>query len=349
MSTTAYKVIWPTDTSIVVRVVMLNVGQGDSSVVLVRDGESYLTHLVDVNLHKDIGIDVPEMVSDLVGETGLDVFINTHPHDDHLCGVVELSDAVNIREVWHSGHVPGKKNQGASDNLQKVIKKVTKEYGKDAEVKLLGSKSPTERGDAEYYVLSPAEYVVDDIAGETGEARDKRVHEHCAVLKFGIPDTWIMLTGDADLDAWQLHITKYHKKRTGAAILSAAHHGSRSFFKDDEEDDPYLEALEGIDPTHIIISAPKQEDSKHGHPHDDAVKLYDDHVGSDEVYHTGEQGYSFICDIFEDGTYSVTSDKGKLFKSYPFTSDDDAGDNGTAKSVSVQASRPRVPQAPPFA
>ena len=351
MPNVARDVIWPTNTSIVVRVVVLNVGQGNSAVVLVRSGESYQTLLVDINLHTDLGIDVPALMTDLVGDTGLDVFINTHPHNDHLCGVTELSDAVEIREVWHSGHVPGKKDRDAYDNLQKVIQKVTKAYGEQAEVELLGSKSPTAMGDAGYYVLSPAKHVVEDIAGETEDERRKRIHEHCAVLKFGIPETWIMLPGDADRDAWELHITEYHKDRIGAAILAAAHHGSRSFFKKDEDDpDPYLDGLKGIDPKHVIISAPTPENSRHEHPHEDAVALYADHVTKDELYHTGKDGHSFVCDVFENGTYGLVSDDGKLFKAYPYTGDgNDEGSGSGKQAVSIQESRPGVPPARPFA
>jgi len=349
MSNVAQDVIWPTNSLIIVRTVVLNVGQGNSAVVLMRSGESYRTLLVDINLHMDIGIDVPALMTDLVGDTGLDVFVNTHPHNDHLCGVTELSDALTIREVWHSGHVPGKEDRASYDNLQKVIKKVTKEYGKEAEVELLGSRSPIAMGDAQYYVLSPAEHVVEEIADETDDNRRKRIHEQCAVLKFGIPETWIMLPGDADRDAWELHIAKYHKERIGAVILAAAHHGSCSFFKKSEDDVPYLAGLEGINPSHVIISAPTPEESRHDHPHEDAVKLYADHVTADEVYHTGKDRHSFICDIFEDGTYNLVSDNGKLFKSYPYTNDEDAPGGSEKKTVSVRESRPKVPTAPPFA
>lgn len=347
MANVATQIIWPTDSTILVRVVVLNVGQGDSAIVLVAEGESYRTLLVDINMHSKLGIDVPKLVADLVGKNGLDVFINTHPHNDHLCGVTELSDAVDIREVWHSGHVPGKEDRDAYDNLQKVIKKTKKSYGDSAEVLLLASKSPVAIGEAEYYILSPAKYVVDSVSGETEGGRRKRIHEQCAVLKFGLPRRWIMLTGDADRDAWELHIAKYHKDRIQADVLAAAHHGSRSFFKHEEEEEPYLDALQGIAPTHVILSAPKSNESRHEHPHPDAVELYEDEVGAEGMHHTGKDRHSFICDIFRDGSFEVTPDDGKLFEAYPYAADDP--DDGETKSVSLQNSRPRTPPAQPFA
>jgi competence protein ComEC len=328
MHNVAKEVLWPSDGNVLVRVAMLYVGQGDSSIVLVRDGNSYKTLVVDINRDKEgnNGISVPKLMKDLlVDQKGkLDVFVNTHPHNDHLDDITELSEAVDINAVWHSGHVPGKEHRESYDELQAVIKKVRKKHGDQAEVELDGSRSAIKIGDAEYHVLAPAAHVKDDIAGETPEDRYRRIHEQCAVLKFGKAQTWIMLTGDADRDAWEKHITNYHKDRLSAQVLSAAHHGSRTFFRYDEDDDPYLHALETIAPDYVIISAPKSSESPHEHPHDDAVGYYEDEVGAENVLHTGANRESYICDIFADGTYEVRTDT-KLVDAYG--SDNDDGDD----------------------
>ena len=44
-------------------------------------------------------------------------------------------------------------------------------------MKLQGSRSPLEIGEAECYILAPAEYVVDDIEGESADARERRREE----------------------------------------------------------------------------------------------------------------------------------------------------------------------------
>lgn len=346
MSNTARDIIWPTDSDIVVRVVMLHVGQGSSNVVLARESESYKVLLSDINLDsRGEGIDVPKLMVDLLDGAGLDVFANSHPHSDHLCGVTELSDALTIRAVWHSGHIPGKDDRASYDNLQAVIKKVKKDFGADAEVELNGSKSPSSFGEAEYYVLAPAEHICDDISDETDEGRRKRIHEQCAVLKFGIPDTWVMLPGDADRDAWEKNILPYHDDRAGAQVLAAIHHGSHSFFKKPNDDkDTYLTALETIDPEWVIVSAPKQENSRHGHPHDDAMELYENHVGADNLCHTGEECRSYIIDIRDDGTYEVTDDGGDLKEAYPYAAgSEESGGGGGGKS---QSAAPAVIKSP---
>jgi len=343
MRNIARDIIWPPDTDILVRVVFLHVGQGSSAIVLIADGDAYRTLLVDVNLDgKRNGIDVPRLISDLLDDEGnrLGVFVNTHPHTDHLSGVLELSETVGIGEVWHSGHRPGKKHMDAYEKLQEVIGKVKDAGG--SEVELQGSRSPAEIGEAECYVLAPAEYVVDEIAGESDDERQRRIHEQCAVLKFGIGSKWIMVTGDADRDAWEKHITQYHSERLGAVVLEAPHHGSRTFFHYDESDDPYLDALEGISPTYVVISAPRGDESEWGHPHKDAVQRYVDAVGADNVLHTGDKRHSFICDIFRDEEYAIQSDNGDLVDAYPIDKQDDGGkgqDRAATSFVSTRVDR----------
>lgn len=329
---TARDVLWPTDPDILVRVVFLYVGQGSSILLLVADGSTYKSALMDINLDaSNGGIDIPRLLADLLGADGLGIFVNSHPHDDHLRGVVELSDAVNIQEVWHSGHKPGKKYEATYKDLKKVIEKVKKAGG--TETILQGSREPKVIGEAEYYVLAPAEYVSDEVAEEDPNARYERIHEQCAVLKVGTQSTWVLLPGDADRDAFEKHITRYHKERLGAVVLAAPHHGSRSFFKNSEEDEPYLDGLKAIAPEYVVISAPKSSESQHEHPHDDALALYAAEVGEDNVLHTGAKRYCFICDIFRDGSYGgVEDDRGLLAEQYPIGTDGD-GDKGSGGST----------------
>ncbi len=330
---TARELLWPDgDSNILVRAVFLYVGQGSSTILLVKDGDGYKVILIDTNLDSENGgLDVPALLTDLLDGQDLDVFVNTHPHNDHLKGLTELSEAVTINEVWHSGHIPGKKHDDAYQELQKVIKKV--KDGGGTVVELKGSDEEKTLADASYYILSPAEYVTDDVNDEDQEKRYARIHEQCAVLKFGKGSAWILAAGDAGKSAFKKHITKHHKDRLTASALAASHHGSRSFFKDKEEDDPYMEALDKIDPTEIIVSAPTQKESPFDHPDDDAMKLYDDNVGKDCVYHTGKERHSYIFDIFEDEDCAdMVSDDGDLTAAYPIDEDgDDDGGKGKQK------------------
>ena len=264
------------------RTVALYVGQGEATLLIIPEGGSHKYVLIDTNKdQKNEGIDVKRLLEDVLKEK-LDVFINTHPHKDHLQGIKEMEDTVN--EIWHSGHVPGKDNKEAYDAMLEVIKKIGKEnefilFGTNDENKVRKSDKETEVerkiGDVDFIVLSPAKYIADEIEDETPEERRKRIHEQCAVIKFSYNGSSILFTGDADKTAWKENITKYHKEKLPSDVLSVAHHGSRTFFKDSEDDkDIYEDHINEIKPSTLIISAPTQYESPHDHPHDDALELY---------------------------------------------------------------------------
>ncbi len=333
----ARDVLWPKDRRILVRVAFLHVGQGQSSIVFMRDGTSYRVLVVDTNLDRKVaGIDVPRLVKELLDGQPLNAFVNTHPHDDHLCGTKELSDAVEIKEVWHSNHKPSKKYGLKHPELTDLIARVKRKHGEKAEVIIEGSRSSVPYGDAEYHFLSPAEHVTEDVNEEDADERRARIHEQCGVIKFGKGSTWAIIVGDADKCAFETHIARYHKERLPSKVLGGSHHGSRTFFMENEGDDAYKDGLDAINPEYVIVSAPKQKESQHGHPHDDAMKLYEDHVGADSVLHTGEQRYCFITDIYEDGTYSgVQDDQGELVDTYGLADDEDGGKEASKVATTV--------------
>jgi beta-lactamase superfamily II metal-dependent hydrolase len=332
--TKAYQTLWPNNSKIAVRTAFLYVGQGDSTILFIRNGTDYKVILVDINLDcKNGGIDVPRLVKDLLEGKALHAFLNTHPHEDHLCGIGELTNKVAIDNVWHSGFSPGRNANPGYDDLKVLIAKVRKEKGENAVRQLRGSRDPENIFDVEMHVLAPAEHVVEDIKEEDPDKRRALIHENCIVVKFGKHNGWILLTGDADKPAFENNITKYHSNRLPSQILSASHHGSRSFFKNKEDDEPYLDSLKAINPSAVVISAPTQQESKHGHPDADAMELYKKHVGTDNVYHVGAERYSYLVDIMDDGSITeVKNDEGKLSAEYGLDEENDGDDGGGRSS-----------------
>lgn len=327
----ARDLLWPTDTKIVIRACFLYVGQGSSILLLIRDGDLYRAVLIDSNLDTAAGgIDVPRMLLELLEDNTLHLFINTHPHDDHLKGIKRIHEELSVENVWHSGHVPSKKYGEHHPELVALIDAVKKK-NKDAVRELEGSNTALDLLDAKAHVLAPAVHVKDDVNDEDPDVRYRRIHENCAVIRFsvGLGDGSLLVTGDADLCAFQAHITEYHKDHLPSTILDASHHGSRTFFVDDEEDEPYMDALEAINPQWVVVSAPTVEESRHCHPHEFAMKLYREHVGADHVLHTGKERETFFFDIFEDGTVSeAQSDNGDLADEYGLSAKGDGDDNG---------------------
>ena len=329
----------------VFRIVFLYVGQGDSAILAVPDGSDFRYVLLDNNIDKSAGgINTVKLLKDLLNDKKV-VFMNTHPHKDHTEGIEEIHNEVGVEEVWHSGHVPGKKHDDAYQEMMRVIKAI----GSNNEYKFSGSRylnkvkksdGKTEvikkLGDIDFQVLSPATYLSNEIAEEDGEKRYRRIHEHCAVIKFtyGNPGKSILMTGDADRVAWEDHILEYHKDSVPADVLSAVHHGSRTFFKlPNNDDDIYETHIETIAPSHLIVSAPTQEESSHDHPHDDAMELYRKHLEEDNIFHLGDKQESMIVDIYPDGNYEIYSDDGELASEYGFDDDSGKGSEGSKKAA----------------
>ena len=113
------------------------------------------------------------------------------------------------------------------------------------------------------------------------------------VLKFAYKGCAVMLTGDSNRLCWERIVGYYEgrtEEETGTEVLQrhvlhASHHGSRTFVKDSKNDDAYLEALGLIDPE-IVIVISVGPDSKHDHPHDDMLKIYEEKVGEGDVLQT---------------------------------------------------------------
>jgi beta-lactamase superfamily II metal-dependent hydrolase len=343
----------------VYRTVFLYVGQGTSVLMAIPDGMGHKFALIDTNNDKvNEGIEVSRLLEDLLGKSSLDIFINTHPHDDHLAGIQTIHNVVGIKEVWHSGHKPGKDHNDAFKEMEKVIKDIGKEneyvlFGTNDKNKIRESDKETEVikriGDIDFQVLSPAEYVADDVQDEKPETRYQRIHEHCTVIRFSygnaVQKRYILIPGDSDKTAWKDHITDYHKDNLLADVLSGSHHGSRTFFKNDEDDeDVYEKHIKNIKPKHLIISAPKQSESKHEHPHDDAIELYEKHVNKDNIYHQGENRECVIVDIKSDGSMSVKLDS-TLVKEYKFK-DDNEGKNESKNYVNIGVATTRLDSKP---
>ncbi len=111
-----------------------------------------------------------------------------------------------------------------------------------------------------------------------------------------------------------------------AQNLHARHHGSRTFVKDSKDDaEPYLEALELIDPEDVIISV--GPDSKHDHPHEDMLEIYNDQIGADNVLQTCIEG-TMRLEVETDGTARLITDDALTYDRYRWDDDDDGGAGG---------------------
>ena len=70
----------------------------------------------------------------------------------------------------------------------------------------------------------------------------------------------------------------------------------------------FIGMIQKINPEYLVISAPKEKDSPHDHPHRDALALYKKYVKAKNIFHLGGEGKSKIIDIDSSGNISIMED-----------------------------------------
>ncbi len=223
------------DTTGDLRAYFLDVGQGDSSVILFKD--------------KVILIDAGEMdqgdrvVSDLekLGVTRIDLLVATHPHSDHIGGMQKVLAHFPVGKVLDSG-IPSSSSlyehflETVDD---KNIPYLVAEQGQTIEI------DPS----LDILVLSPPK-----------EDRGDDINTNSIVLRISYGTVNLLYTGDATTAAEDaMEKTGYP---LGAQVLKVGHHGS--------SDASSAAFLNRVDPEVAVISLGKDND--YGHPHQETLE-----------------------------------------------------------------------------
>jgi beta-lactamase superfamily II metal-dependent hydrolase len=178
----------------------IDVGQGDS-ILIQSAGENYL---IDAG-KPEAGPEVVDFLRSRGVET-LDGLVATHPDADHIGGLPDVLDAVDVETVYPSGDLKGTATENAF--LQAV-----QDEGSDVKTPRAGTRMYW--GDAVVDVLSPP-------PGElSSESNDNSI---ATLLTFG--GARILLTGDAEEPAEEDMANGPH---TGpVTVLKVGHHGSNT-------------------------------------------------------------------------------------------------------------------------
>jgi len=258
--------------------------------------------LVDIN-KTDVDVDIIEFLRKKIPKKKhgdidktcrrINYFVNTHPHEDHLQGIGELStDEFYIDEIWESGHrlyVPADQKEKYKHyyDFLELIKTLKK---RSAVSKLKAGRSPKKYiGSTIVYVFAPSSYIVDSTSRED-------IHNQCGILKIEYRGNSILLAGDSDRDSWENRIVPQYsddkvvdgkklENLLNSNILHASHHGSKYFFvKQNDDTDRYKRATDKISPSFTVVSVGKG--NKHGHPHRIAMNIYQDKTKYKRVWTT---------------------------------------------------------------
>jgi competence protein ComEC len=240
-----------------VKVSFLDVGEGDA--ILVQKGSSQV--LID-------GGPSPQAVMLSLSrqmpfwDRSIDAVILTHPHQDHLAGLMEVLKRYRVGMVVYP---PLDYDSPTYDEFKSLIQ----EKGIKS-VKARAGLQLTMGGGTQITLLSPPETLL------TGTESD--IDNNSVVLSVQDNDIEFLLTGDIMKDAERELLR--HRATVACTVIKAAHHGS--------DTSSALEFLAVADPQIAVISA--GEGNKFGHPDDSTVERLKGAVGEANVYRTDEQG-----------------------------------------------------------
>jgi len=218
----------------------LDVGQGDS--IFVRTPDDY-TMLIDggpdTKVLEQIGETLP-----LYTRT-IDLLVLTHPHADHVNGLVEMLKRYDVRRAL----IVGSKYPNAF--YLKVL-----ELLKEKKIPVIFADSSRD--------IKLGSYVYLDILwpGKSAQKEGENINNSSLAMRILYGDKSIFLSGDAEKEE-EKQILGYGNNLS-ADIFKAGHHGSRTASS--------LELLEAVKPLTAIIQS--GVDNSYKHPHAETLKKF---------------------------------------------------------------------------
>ena len=212
-----------------------DVGNADSVFIQLPDGKIALIDGAERENAKDI-IDYIESL----GTTKIDYLIATHPHSDHIGGLAEIIDALDVSMVFMPDAVHT--TSEFEDMINSIEKKnipVTK-----AEDKL---------------VLFEGEGYKAECLSPSGEYDN--LNDYSIVLKLTYKNKSFLFMGDAEKTV-EKELVENYGYALRSDVLKVGHHGS--------DTSSCKEFLEAVNPKIGVISVGKGND--YGHPHKEVIK-----------------------------------------------------------------------------
>lgn len=231
----------------------LDIGQGDAIFIEAENGNQIL---IDGGPNKKILEELGKVMP--FYDRKINTIILTHPHEDHLNGLIEILKKYKVGAVLESGN-SGKTS--AYSEFQKIIKE------KNIPIFLTkqGMKLEIDSG-AELNILLP---VLNIPQGG--------IHDQMVVSKLTYGNNSFMLTGDMEQNL-ENYLTTAEKENLKSDVLKVGHHGSRTSTS--------KEFLGWVSPKYAVISA--KTGNKYGHPHKEILERLNNF--GVKIFRTDENG-----------------------------------------------------------
>lgn len=231
----------------------MDVGQGDSTLIILPDGKHILVDAANPNDGKEIA----EHLSDK-GITKIDYLIATHPHADHIGGMAYIIENFEIGQIFApkvaTADVPTSKTY---ENFLKSVK------NKGLKITAVKGGNILFKGD---------NYKAECFAPNADEYDGLNNYSVVFKLTYGI-DTFLFM-GDAETTVEKEIMNMGYNLK--ADVLKIGHHGSSSSSNE--------EFLSAVSPTYAVISCGKS--NSYGHPHEETISALNNLKGLKTYYRT---------------------------------------------------------------
>jgi len=244
--------IEPTPTPVLtngeLKVHFINVGQGDAMLIDLAETEV----LIDGG---DRSPDVVAYLSNYV-DGALEVLIATHPHADHIGGLISVLNDFQVEQIWHNGDTSTSKTY--SDFMSAV-------NAENAKVSVATRGNVIEVNGLTFKVLNPV------------TLKDS-TNNNSIVLHLAHGKIDFLFTGDTEKEAEAAMLVKSDMPVPDVEILKVGHHGSKTASLPD--------FLTATSPEIVVYMA--GEGNRYGHPHEETIEALLT-VGT-EIYGTDVHG-----------------------------------------------------------
>ncbi len=260
------------------KVVVLDVGQGDSILVITPGGK---TALVDAGEPGDGKIILAALKK--YGVDHIDLFVATHAHADHIGAADEVIKAIPVAHVLYSG-VPN-----PTKNYQDFLKAIDEK--KIDLIRAAPGQTFELGGGGLIRVLAPIEplFEKDDLRSGGNEPNANSV-----VTRLDYGAFSILLTGDAEEQTERERLIK-NGANIRASVLKVGHHGSKYATSE--------EFLKRGEFKYAVISAGL--DNRYGHPSQEVLDRLK--AAQVRVYRTDFQGEILISTRGQEGDVKITT------------------------------------------
>ncbi|MFN3651769.1 MAG: MBL fold metallo-hydrolase [Armatimonadota bacterium] len=220
----------------------LDVGQGDAALARLPGGG---TLLIDGG-PPEAGTRVLAALREEGEPKAIDWLVGTHPHADHIGGLVDVLREIPARNVLDPGY-----NHGT--RLQETYLKEVRRVGAKAIRARAGQTHELASG-VRLEILAPSEPL---LSGTDSDANNNSI---VARLVYG--DTAFLFTGDMENEERKRLLTEQPAEKLRAEVLKVSHHGSHN------GTDPAF--LRAVRPKYAVISLAAGND--YGHPHRETLE-----------------------------------------------------------------------------